>query len=124
MVVVSSSTQASEVVQAFNSSKRVKWLTEMIQEMDLVKGDGKVPILVDSTNAVSAVSSLTDRNKHMGVYLAYLRMLVEQGVVSIYHIPREKNVADMLTKQGAIGEFQRFRKELFEPFIIKNESAL
>ena len=81
-------------------------------------------MLMDSTNAVSAISSITDKNKHMGIYLAFLRMLVNQKVIAIHHIPREQNVADLLTKQGTIEEFQRLRKDMFEPFMIENESHL
>ena len=122
--MVASSSQASEVIQVFNASKRVKWLREMLAETGLVAMCKPTPMLVDSTNAVSAISSITDKNKHMGIYLAYLRMLVKEKVVAIHHIPREQNVADLLTKQGTIEEFQRLRKDMFEPFVIENESHL
>ena len=117
--VVAPSTQSSEVIQVFVASKKIKWIKHLLEELGFSPKDYKVPLLTDSTNAVRAICTLTDRSKHLGVYLAYVRDLIRMNYLSVHHVKREDNYADMLTKQDSIKSFQRMRKLAAEPFYVE-----
>ena len=64
--------------------------------------------------ALKAVQVLTEKSKHVGVYSAYLRMLVESKKIACHKIVRSNNVADILTKVGTAKEFADMRKLIFK----------
>ena len=117
--VVAPSSQSAEVIQVYVAVKRLKWIKAMLEEMELTPLEKVVPVLTDSDNAVKAICTITDRNKHLGLYIAYIRDLIKRKVMSLHHISREWNYADLFTKQDDIKDYQRFRKLAREPLSIE-----
>ena len=112
--VVAPSTQASELIQMYVAGKQIVWIKDMIAEMKMTPSDYAVPIATDSATTLKAIKILTDKSKHVGVYSAYLRMLVEKGIVTCHKVLRSFNPADIFTKQATKAEFFALRKMLFD----------
>ena len=111
--VVAPSTQASELIQLFVAGKQVVWIKQMIAELKLTPSDYAVPLVTDSSTTLKAVKVITDKSKHLGVYSAYLRMLVDLKIVTCHKVVRSKNPADIFTKQGTKADFFALRKMLY-----------
>ena len=97
--VVAPSSQASELIQMFVASKKIVWIKAMIAEIDLTPANYIVPIASDSKAALASINVITAKSKHLGVYVAYLRMLKENRLISFHKIARDINPADLMTKQ-------------------------
>ena len=117
--VVAPSTQASETIQMFVSAKKIVWIKAMIDELGITSSDYSVPVVTDSKSALSCIKVITAKSKHLGVYVAYLRMLHKLGVVSFHKVRRDFNVADLWTKQGSRVEFQTMKKLLLNGITIR-----
>ena len=68
----------------------------------------------DSSTTLKAVKAITDKSKHLGVYSACLRTLIEMKIVSCHKVVRSMNPADIFTKQSTKAEFFALRKMLYE----------
>ena len=77
----------------------------MMQELDLPLELPSVA-LTDSQTVVRSLSKpLTMKNKHVGVYLEYVKHLIKGGTLKVFRIPREDNFADLATKMGSTKDF-------------------
>ena len=117
--VVSTSTQAAEVVEIFRVSKKIDWIKRLYEELPFVSNNDNAVVITDSSAAVKAIAKLTEGNKHLGVYLCYLRQLVKDKIISCHHVSREYNTADIMTKQDTIKRFKYLKEEMFEEFRIE-----
>ncbi|WVZ52121.1 hypothetical protein U9M48_003211 [Paspalum notatum var. saurae] len=61
---------------------------------------GKIPLLVDSTSAISVAKNpvLHSRTKHIDVRFHFLRDHYEKGDIDLVHVAFENQLADILTK--------------------------
>jgi hypothetical protein len=83
-----------------------------------------VPLMCDSTSAISVAKNLVlhSRTKHIEVRYHFSRDNVEKGNIDLIHVPTEKQLADILTKPLDQATFARLRGELkvvflFEPWL-------
>ena len=53
-----------------------------------------------------------ERSKHIGLRHHYLRERVEDGTISLLHIPSTNNLADLFTKPLPRDQFQKLRSLL------------
>ena len=75
---------------------------------------GKIPLLVDSTSAISVAKNpvLHSRTKHIDVRFHFLRDHYEKGDIDLVHVASENQLADIFTKPLEFGAFVRLRGEL------------
>ena len=59
---------------------------------------------------------VTRKFKFMSIYIAFLKELAKRIELQILKIPRDKNIADYLTKQGTPEEQRAFQEHLYTPF--------
>ncbi|WVZ86096.1 hypothetical protein U9M48_032932 [Paspalum notatum var. saurae] len=61
---------------------------------------GKIPLLVDSTSAISIAKNpvLHSRTKHIDVRFHFLRDHYEKGDIDLVHVASENQLADIFTK--------------------------
>ncbi|WVZ52703.1 hypothetical protein U9M48_003739 [Paspalum notatum var. saurae] len=72
---------------------------------------GKIPLLVDSTSAISVAKNpvLHSRTKHIDVRFHFLRDHYEKGDIDLVHVASENQLADIFTKPLEFGTFVRLR---------------
>ncbi|WVZ89307.1 hypothetical protein U9M48_035729 [Paspalum notatum var. saurae] len=81
---------------------------------------GRVPILCDSSSAISVAKNpmLHSRTKHIDVRYHFLRDNYENGIIDIVKVASENQVADILTKPLDLETFNRLRGELGDVWIM------
>ncbi|WVZ75439.1 hypothetical protein U9M48_023490 [Paspalum notatum var. saurae] len=74
---------------------------------------GRIPILCDSSSAISVAKNLLlhSRTKHIDVRYHFLRDNYEKGIIDIVKVANENQVADILTKPLDLETFNRLRRE-------------
>ncbi len=112
---VATSSAASELCELFQTAKTIRVMYSMLKELQV---EVKDPVLLtDSASCVRTIQKSTQADqKHLGVYVHYLKELKAEIGLKIYYIPREENLADMFTKQVSTKEFISICKKLSEPF--------
>jgi hypothetical protein len=80
------------------------------------KVEGPTPVYIDNTTCIRLCSSLKTghKMKHINMRLAYLRELINNGVIVLYFVGTADNVADILTKPLGRAQFEKLRKILME----------
>ncbi|WVZ57922.1 hypothetical protein U9M48_008253 [Paspalum notatum var. saurae] len=75
---------------------------------------GNIPLLVDSTSAISVAKNpvLHSRTKHIDVRFHFLRDHSEKGDIDLVHVASENQLADIFTKPLEFSAFVRLRGEL------------
>ena len=114
-IICLSSAQA-EYVAATECTKEVVWLRELLKEI----GHGLAPTgpteLREDNLAVIKIATnegVSDRNKHMGIKLAYLRQnYLELQTITFSYCNTKFQVADILTKNLPKPAFLFFRSFL------------
>jgi hypothetical protein len=99
-----------------------EWAREVLHLLDIVsfligrRYDQPVKLFVDNQSAIQMCTTLKQSQncKHINMRINFLRELVEAGIIEIYFVGTDDNVADMLTK--ALGEkvFIRHRVKLIK----------
>ena len=74
----------------------------------------KVPLLCDSTSAISVAKNhvLHSKTKHIDVRFHFLRDHYEKGDIDLRHVDTQNQLADILTKPLDQAAFSRLRGEL------------
>ncbi|WVZ84829.1 hypothetical protein U9M48_031816 [Paspalum notatum var. saurae] len=75
---------------------------------------GRIPLLVDSTSAISVAKNpvLHSRTKHIDVRFQFLRDHYEKGDIDLVHVVSTNQLADIFTKPLEFDAFTRLRGEL------------
>ncbi|WVZ76247.1 hypothetical protein U9M48_024235 [Paspalum notatum var. saurae] len=75
---------------------------------------GKIPLLVDSTYAISVAKNpvLHSRTKHIDVKFHFLRDHYEKRDIDLVHVVSANQLADIFTKPLEFDAFTRLRDEL------------
>ncbi|WVZ89250.1 hypothetical protein U9M48_035676 [Paspalum notatum var. saurae] len=95
---VSLSTTEAEYIAAASCCSQLLWIKATLSDFGL--RFGKIPLLVDSTSAISVAKNpvLHSRTKHIDVRFHFLRDLYEKGDIDLVHIASENQLADIFTK--------------------------
>ena len=80
------------------------------------KVEGPTPLYIDNQAAIRVCTSLKTGHKlkHINMRLHYLRELINTGVIVLYFVGTDDNVADILTKPLSRAQFEKLRKILME----------
>ncbi|WVZ76447.1 hypothetical protein U9M48_024423 [Paspalum notatum var. saurae] len=110
--IVSLSTTEAEYIAAASCCSQLLWMKATLSDFGL--RFGKIPLLVDSTSAISVAKNpvLHSRTKHIDVRFHFLRDHYEKGDIELVHVASENQLADILTKPLEFGAFVRLRGEL------------
>ena len=113
--IIATSSGAAELTELFYTAKNMEHLSGFIEELGVhIKSKA---ILTDSITTVNTLEKPTQKEqKHLSVYIAYLKDLVLRLPLKLLFIKRDFNLADIMAKQGSTQDFVRFVKMLQEPF--------
>jgi hypothetical protein len=110
--VVLSSTDAKTkaICSGIKEAKWQKILQEKVENKEL----DPITIYCDDTNSIRLAKNpvLHSRNKHLEIYHHYIRENVLTGIVDLFYISTQDQIADILTKPLGRGKFLKFREGL------------
>ncbi|WVZ88877.1 hypothetical protein U9M48_035344 [Paspalum notatum var. saurae] len=95
---VALSTTEAEYVAAASCCSQLLWMKATVSDFGL--RFGRIPLLVDSTSAISVAKNpvLHSRTKHIDVRFYFLRDHYEKGDIDLVHVVSANQLADMFTK--------------------------
>ncbi|WVZ81396.1 LOW QUALITY PROTEIN: hypothetical protein U9M48_028776 [Paspalum notatum var. saurae] len=102
---VSLSTTEAEYIAAASCYSQLLWMKATLSDFGL--RFGKIPLLVDSTSAISVAKNpvLHSRTKHIDVRFHFLRDHYEKGDIDLVHVASENQLADIFIKSLEFGAF-------------------
>ena len=96
---VALSTTEAEYMASSDASRQAIWIRLFLDNLGLGLGDQPLQIYNDSGTIALAKNPVRhERTKHIALQHHFIREKVEDGTVSLLHIPTENNLADCLTK--------------------------
>ncbi|WVZ84225.1 hypothetical protein U9M48_031277 [Paspalum notatum var. saurae] len=103
-----SSTEAEYIVAASYCSQLL-WMKATLSDFGLKYG--RIPLLVDSTSAISVAKNpvLHSRTKHIDVKFHFLRDHYEKGDIDLIHVVSTNQLADIFTKPLEFDAFTHLR---------------
>ena len=106
--VALSSTEA-EYMAASDTSRQLMWIKTLFNEIGFKLGS--MPLMVDNQGSSFLASNPMQerRTKHIDIRYHFIREKVEAGIIDLYYIQTEDNVADLLTKNLALVKFVKLR---------------
>ncbi|WVZ80796.1 hypothetical protein U9M48_028247 [Paspalum notatum var. saurae] len=109
---VSLSTTEAEYIAAASCCSQLLWMKATLSDFGL--RFGKIPLLVDSTSAISVAKNpvLHSRTKHIDVRFHFLRDHYEKGDIDLVHVVSANQLADIFIKPLEFDTFTRLRGEL------------
>ncbi|WVZ80243.1 hypothetical protein U9M48_027735 [Paspalum notatum var. saurae] len=109
---VATSTCEAEYVAAASGYSQILWMLTTLRDYVLIYG--RIPILCDSSSAISVAKNpvLHSKTKHIDVRYHFLRDNYENGIIDIVKVASENQVADVLTKPLDLVTFNRLRGKL------------
>jgi hypothetical protein len=109
---VALSTTEAEYIAAASCCSQLHWMMATLRDFDL--DFHHVPLLCDSTSAISVAKNLVlhSRTKHIDVHFHFLRDHYEKGDIELRYIDTTRQLADILTKPLDQKTFVHLRGEL------------
>ncbi|WVZ84657.1 hypothetical protein U9M48_031664 [Paspalum notatum var. saurae] len=109
---VSLSTIESEYIAAASCYSQLLWMKATLSDFGL--RFGRIPLLVDSTSAISVAKNpvLHSRTKHIDVRFHFLRDHYEKGDIDLVLVVPQNQLADIFTKPLEFSAFVHLRVEL------------
>ncbi|WVZ84461.1 hypothetical protein U9M48_031491 [Paspalum notatum var. saurae] len=106
---VSLSTTEAEYIATASCCSQLLWMKATLSDFGL--RFGKIPLLVDSTSAISVAKNpvLHSRTKYIDVRFHFLRDHYEKADIDLVHVASENQLADIFTKPLEFGAFVRLR---------------
>ncbi|WVZ84558.1 hypothetical protein U9M48_031583 [Paspalum notatum var. saurae] len=106
---VALSTTEAEYVAAASCCSRLLWMKTTLSDFGL--RFGRIPLLVDSTSAISVAknSVLHSSTKHIDVRFHFLRDHYKKGDIDLVHVVSANQLADIFTKPLEFDAFTRLR---------------
>jgi hypothetical protein len=109
---VAQSTTSAEYVAAASFCFQLLWITYTMR--DFSEEYTHNPLLCDSTSVISVAKNLVLHSKTMHIEVRYhfLRDNIENGKISLIHVPTHDQLADIFTKPLDQATFTRLRGQL------------
>ncbi|WVZ81417.1 hypothetical protein U9M48_028797 [Paspalum notatum var. saurae] len=103
------SLKEAEYMAAASCYSQLLWMKATLSDFGL--RFGKIPLLVDSTSAISIAKNpvLDSRTKHIDVRFHFLRDHYEKGDIDLIHVVSANQLADIFTKPLEFDAFAHLR---------------
>ncbi|WVZ70844.1 LOW QUALITY PROTEIN: hypothetical protein U9M48_019480 [Paspalum notatum var. saurae] len=103
---------SSRKSRVYSCCSQLLWMKATLSDYGL--RFGRIPLLVDSTSAISVAKNpvLHSRTKHIDVRFHFLRDHYEKGDIDLIHVLTQNQLADIFTKPLDTSAFVRLRGEL------------
>jgi len=110
--VALSTVEAEYIVSSMASCEAI-WLRKLFRELFEQVLDTTM-IYCENKSGISLVENLVfhDKSKQIEIRYHYLRGIVQRGVVRLYHISTNKQIADIITKALSKGKLLVFKEQL------------
>ena len=119
---VTTSAAEAEMTAIYASCKTLLTLRGLLEELNTTPRH--IAILTDSSATVRTLHNpVSSRYKFLSIYIHFVKELVSRLNLQIYHLPREQNAADLLTKQSNRFEFDRLWNLAKPPFCWKHNKV-
>ncbi len=113
---IATSSAAAELAEMFSAGKTIDHIFQFCKELEVPLRNPA--ILTDSISSVNTLEKpLQKAQKHLGVYIHYLRELNQRIGLKLLYICRKYNIADLNNKHGAAEDFVRLIKLIKGPYI-------
>ena len=112
---ICTSAPEAELNEIFRTSKKLLHYKGLLRDL----GEQKITmaILSDSSTSLRTIANpISTRYKFISIQIHYLKQLIQQPQFKVVYIPREKNLADLMTKQNVPREFHRLWSLAYTPF--------
>jgi hypothetical protein len=109
---VALSTTEAEYMATVDAAKQAMWLKQLLQELQF---NFETITLHNDNNGCIGLSKNPinhEKTKHISMRHHFLRERVQDGVVTVKHVPSKQNIADILTKHIAKDQFQYLRDSM------------
>ena len=81
-------------------------------------------ILTDSSSSLNTVHNpVSARYKFLAVQIFFLKQQIRLGMMKLFFMPRNLNIADLMTKQNTTKEYLRLWKLAKSPFLWVHETT-
>lgn len=104
---ITKSTTEAELTALVTAVEDAIWIRNVAIALNIMKLE-PVPIYCDNSAAVTLATTVcgTQRTRHMTVQPRWIKEKVDEGCITVHHVPGEDQIADMLTKPLSITDFQ------------------
>jgi hypothetical protein len=111
---VTTSTNHTEYAAQAHTAKEAKYIYSLLSFMGFPEAVSPITLYGDNEGSLSLAYNPEKHglNKHIDIQDHYTRELVEAGVIALFPISTEINVADIFTKPLGKTKFAKFSKEL------------
>lgn len=109
---VSTSTAEAEYIAAGSCCAQILWMKSQLADYGF---DFKsIPIYCDNTSAIAITHNpvMHSRTKHIDIRYHFIRDHVQNGNISLFHVPTEEQLADVFTKPLDENRFTKLISEL------------
>ena len=114
---VRTSSTGAELNEICTTAKKMEFILGLCNEITILVETPFV-ILTDSKSSVNALeSNIAQGLKHLSIYVKFLKDMVENKLLRVLYICRDKNIADMMVKQQPLKIFRESLDALKEPFL-------
>ena len=98
--MVTLSTTEAEFIAAVECIKDMKWMKNVLMELDQMKESDVMTLLEDNQATISNLKhpSSRGRNKHLDLKFHYIVNQIQGDIIDIKYVESEKNIADLFTK--------------------------
>ena len=122
---VSTSAGEAELVEIYRGSKATLLMRGILETFEEETFVIEAVILTDSKTAIQTLSSpVSTRLGYMAIYIFFVKDLIRKERLQVYHVSREVNVADLMTKPVTVKEFNALWKLTQSPFSWKLKQVI
>jgi hypothetical protein len=114
---VSLSSTEAELIAATETAKSAVWVTSFLRELGY-SFTPEIPIDNQSTTRLVHDDQFHKRTKHIEVRHFFIRELLENGKLTVAHVPTYQQLADILTKPLSKPTFIKLRNSIVTNFLI------
>lgn len=109
---VSLSTAEAEYIAAGSSCTQLIWMKQMLKEYEVEQD--VMTLYCDNLSAINIAKNPIQhsRTKHIDIRHHFIRELVEDKIVTLEHVPTERQLADIFTKPLDAATFDKLRGNL------------
>ena len=113
--LVTLSTTEAELVAAVKCIKEMKWLKNVLMELDEIRENDRMILYEDNQATIANLKkhSSHGRNKHVDIKYHYVCAQIQEEQLDVVYMESEKNIADIFTKPLARPAFQKHFASMF-----------